>query len=169
MSRGDRRLSHAVHDAFLMGCRFDGWSDFFRWEPWCKAFEKNSLDPAFYTRGRALSETLPWSHIRCRISEDFLKNEWDRSSQEALTKPCSRECVACGVCNGESVRVVSWSMGAPPPPAPLKANLSTGLETFKLAIEVYKVGPARFIGHLDMVKAFRRAARRGGVPLRVSQ
>jgi len=169
LSRGDRRLSHVVHDAFLMGCRFDGWSDFFRWEPWCKAFEKNGLDTAFYTRGRALSETLPWSHIRCSINEGFLRNEWDRSRQETVTKPCSRECVACGVCNGESVRVVSWGMGATPPPAPRKANLPPGPETFKLAIEFHKVGAARFIGHLDMAKAFRRAARRGGVPLRFSQ
>jgi radical SAM family uncharacterized protein/radical SAM-linked protein len=168
-SRGDRRLSQVLYDAFRIGCRFDGWSEFFQWEPWCRAFESHNIHMAFYTRRRPHSEILPWSHIRCGVSETFLKNEWQRSRQQTPSPPCRSECTACGVCAAEKTTVVSWKMkdgGAPSPPRP---PFHTKREPVKLSLEFEKVGPARFLGHLDMARAFHRAARRAGVPLRYSQ
>lgn len=39
----------------------------------------------------------------------------------------------------------------------------------RLPLEFHKVGPSRFLGHLDMAKAFHRAARRARLPLGYSQ
>lgn len=167
-SRGDRRLSRVLHDAFKMGCRFDGWSESFQWGLWCRAFEKNGIAMAFYTQARAFSEILPWNHIRCGVSEKFLKNEWHRAKQQTGTPPCRSGCTVCGVCDGEKIGVVSWkmkeaSLTSPRPPR------SARRETVKLPLEFEKVGPARFLGHLDMARAFHRAARRAGIPLCYSQ
>jgi radical SAM family uncharacterized protein/radical SAM-linked protein len=167
-SRGDRRLSRVIHDAFTMGCRFDGWSESFQWESWCRAFEKNGIDMASYTRERASSEILPWNHIQCSVSEEFLKKERERSRQATATDPCRKGCTACGVCDHERIALVSWKM-KDGPPLSLRDADTRGEEPVKLLLEFQKVGPARLLGHLDMARAFHRAARRSGVPLRYSQ
>ncbi len=167
-SRGDRRLSQVLYDAFKMGCRFDGWSECFQWETWCRAFERNGIEMGFYLRGRPFSETLPWSHIRCGVSERFLKNEWNRSRLEIGTHPCRRDCTRCGVCNGSKIRTRSWK-GKHEPALPQKSTGSPRGEGANVLLEFQKVGSSRFLGHLDMARAFHRAARRGGIPLRYSQ
>jgi radical SAM family uncharacterized protein/radical SAM-linked protein len=167
-SRGDRRLAPVLEDAFTMGCRFDGWGELFQWNLWCKAFEKNQVSMASYIRARELAETLPWAHIRCGVHEEFLKNERIRSRQERKTSPCQNGCTTCGVCDGQEVQVISWkktrdSLWSPVPLSPRDG------QPRKAWLEYEKVGPSRFIGHLDMVKAFHRAARRAGVALCYSQ
>ncbi len=167
-SRGDRRLSQVIHDAFKMGCRFDGWSESFQWDLWCSAFERNGIDKDSYLRARPVSEILPWSHIRCGVSEMYLKRERARSRRATGTIPCRMECTACGVCNDENVRLVSWKATATPLTS-TKPDGSTRGQVSRLLFEFQKVGSARFLGHLDMAKAFQRAARRACVPLRYSQ
>jgi len=167
-SRGDRQLSQVIHDAFKMGCRFDGWSESFRWDLWCRAFERNGIDKDFYLRARTFSEILPWDHIRCGVSEEYLKHERVRSQRETGTVPCRMECTACGVCNEQNVGLVSWKAAEAPLASPRPACSTRG-QALRLLFEFQKVGPARFLGHLDMAKAFHRAARRACVPLRYSQ
>jgi radical SAM family uncharacterized protein/radical SAM-linked protein len=167
-SRGDRRLSRVLYDAFKMGCRFDGWGEAFRWEPWCLAFERNGIDMEFYIRRRTLSETLPWSHIRAGVSARFLKNERRRAWEQTGTPPCRNECTVCGVCDSEEIHVISWRSHRAPS-ASGRSSPPAQRESVKLFLEFEKLGPARFLGHLDMAKAFHRAARRAGISLRHSQ
>jgi radical SAM-linked protein len=167
-SRGDRRLSRVLSDAFKMGCRFDGWSESLDWGLWCKAFEKNGIDMAFYTRRRAFSEILPWDHIQSGVTETFLKNEWRQSRQETGTHACQKACRTCGVCDGETTHVVSCQR-ADTPSEPLRQPPPMIRETTKLLVEFQKIGPARFLGHLDMARAFHRAVRRAGISLRYSE
>ncbi|MFR2018965.1 MAG: TIGR03960 family B12-binding radical SAM protein, partial [Eubacterium sp.] len=64
LARGDRRLSAVIYSAFKDGCKFDSWDEHFKFASWMKAFEKNNLDPYFYTqRKRNFSEVLPWDHL----------------------------------------------------------------------------------------------------------
>ena len=63
-SRGDRRLSNCLYEAWKSGARFDGWQDYFNYDLWMKAFEATGIDPAFYAeRARSLDEILPWAFI----------------------------------------------------------------------------------------------------------
>lgn len=63
-SRGDRRLSGSIYEAWSNGARFDGWQDKFNFNIWMKAFEKNGIDPYFYVnRKRPPDELLPWAFI----------------------------------------------------------------------------------------------------------
>jgi len=97
-ARGDRKLAPVLHEAFKLGCHFDGWTEFFDNEKWLKAFENANVDPDFYAlRERSVDEVLPWSHIDSGVSQEFLKREWDKALIGEITHDCRKGCVGCGV------------------------------------------------------------------------
>jgi hypothetical protein len=97
-SRGDRRLGRVLLAAWRKGCRFDAWDEHFRFAAWQEAFQEAGLDPAFYAnRRRGDDETLPWSHISCGVSVDFLREERERAYRREVTLDCRLHgCRACG-------------------------------------------------------------------------
>lgn len=97
-ARGDRRLSKVLIAAYEMGCRFDGWQEFFNFEKWMTAFEETNIDPWFYTsRERSYDEILPWDVIDAGLSKDFLKKEYDLALEAKVTEDCRNGCTGCGV------------------------------------------------------------------------
>ena len=99
ISRGDRRLGGVIHRAWELGAKFDGWSEHFNYENWLTAFRECGLTPEFYARReRSQDETLPWAHINCGVSEEFLKRELKNALENEETIDCrSAECHACGI------------------------------------------------------------------------
>jgi radical SAM family uncharacterized protein/radical SAM-linked protein len=98
LSRGDRRVGEALLKAHQLGCRFDGWSEMFRWDLWMKAFEELSLDPHCYNRDMALQEVLPWDFIDIGVSKKFLLKERERSFNQIQTTDCKwGDCRGCGI------------------------------------------------------------------------
>ena len=110
LSRGDRRLSAVIETAWRNGAKFDGWTDQFKDEVWKDAFCRCGIAPEFYSRRtRDLEEALPWAHTSPGVSEDFLRREWQRAQEAALTHDCRREtCTGCGVCPELGCDVVDW-------------------------------------------------------------
>lgn len=110
LSRGDRRLSAVIETAWRNGAKFDGWTDQFKDEVWKDAFCRCGVAPEFYSRRtRDLEEVLPWAHTSPGVSEDFLRREWQRAQEAALTHDCRREtCTGCGVCLELGCDVVDW-------------------------------------------------------------
>ncbi len=110
LSRGDRRLAPVIETAWRNGAKFDGWTDQFKDEVWHAAFESCGIDPAYYSRReRALDEALPWAHTSPGVSQEFLRREWQRAQEAALTHDCRREaCTGCGVCPKLDCAVVDW-------------------------------------------------------------
>ena len=110
LSRGDRRLSAVIETAWRNGAKFDGWTDQFKDEVWKDAFRRCGVAPEFYSRRtRDLEEVLPWAHTSPGVSEDFLRREWQRAEEAALTHDCRREtCTGCGVCPKLGCDVVDW-------------------------------------------------------------
>ena len=75
-SRGDRRLSNVLLEAYARGCRFDSWAEHFRPAAWREAFEAAGLDPAYYAnRERSVDEPLPWAHMDMLVTQAYLKHE----------------------------------------------------------------------------------------------
>ena len=109
-SRGDRRLSAVIETAWRNGAKFDGWTDQFKDEVWKDAFCRCGVAPEFYSRRtRDLEEVLPWAHTSPGVSEDFLRREWQRAQEAALTHDCRREtCTGCGVCPELGCEIVDW-------------------------------------------------------------
>ena len=110
LSRGDRRLSAVIETAWRNGAKFDGWTDQFKDEVWKNAFCRCGVAPEFYSRRtRDPEEALPWAHTSPGVSQDFLRREWQRAQEAALTHDCRREtCTGCGVCPELGCDVVDW-------------------------------------------------------------
>ena len=97
LARGDRRLNAVILDAYKNGCKFDSWDDRFNFDGWMNAFEKNDIDPHFYTqRQRDFSELLPWDHLDYGISRKFLEKENLKAHENKTTPHCRIKCSGCG-------------------------------------------------------------------------
>ena len=97
-ARGDRRTSDALEAAWKLGCRFDGWTDQFRFDKWMEAFEQTGVDPAFYAnRRREKDELLPWAFIDAGVTQQYLWREYERAVQAQTTPDCRKGCQGCGL------------------------------------------------------------------------
>lgn len=187
LSRGDRRLSQVIFNAWQAGAKFDSWSDYFDYDLWQKAIADAGLDGDFYLRERDLDEVLPWDHIDNKLLKKFLKRERRKAYQEATVIDCRDGCLACGVCDFEelTMRIVKDG-NVPKADAELdqktpwleKAaerieNPTTSMElpehVFTARIRYQKAGLASFLGHLDVNRAFLRAIMLAEIPVVYSQ
>jgi radical SAM family uncharacterized protein len=101
LSRGDRRLAHAVHRAWQLGAKFDAWSEYHRWSAWQQAMDECGLSVEWYAyRERDLWETMPWDHIDGGVTAAYLRKEWHRTLNKVKTLDCHHgECNVCGMQN----------------------------------------------------------------------
>ncbi|MDD5495472.1 MAG: TIGR03960 family B12-binding radical SAM protein [Candidatus Omnitrophica bacterium] len=84
-SRGDRRLSEAIYNAWRSGCRFDGWRDFFNFGAWMNSFKNSGIDPFFYAyRKRSGDEILPWDFVDIGIGKDYFLKEAKTAGNTAV-------------------------------------------------------------------------------------
>ena len=80
LTRGDRRVSAALEEAWRRGCRLDGWRECFKSDVWWQTFADLGIDPAFYSqRNRPIDEVLPWDHVNVKKGREYLEKEQNRS------------------------------------------------------------------------------------------
>ena len=97
MARGDRRVGRVLLEARKLGCRLDGWDEYFDYEKWLEAFRRAGVDPDFYTtRGFGPDELLPWQTIDVGVSGRFLARERDKALRSEPTPDCRTHCNGCG-------------------------------------------------------------------------
>jgi len=97
-ARGDRRLGAVIKAAFNKGCKFDGWDEFFSYNKWTEAFDECNIDMNFYsTRKREYDEILPWDHIDCGVSKEFLIRENEKALKAETSHDCRNGCLACNI------------------------------------------------------------------------
>ncbi|MFQ5905163.1 MAG: TIGR03960 family B12-binding radical SAM protein [bacterium] len=144
MSRGDKKLSSVVLAAFRRGCRFDGWSERFNHEKWLRSFEESGIDPLSYTRRIGDEEQLPWSFIGMGVV-----------STDGALRPEPQVEGETGLCDsGRKPRRTAYV-------SPYRVE--------RHRVKYMKLDEARFISHLDLMRAIVRTLRRAGVPLAYSQ
>lgn len=99
-ARGGRRAGDILERAWQLGCKFDSWSDHFKFDKWLQAFHDLGADPAFYAnRPFPEDEVLPWDHIDTGVSRDFLLAEYHKALDILTTGDCRfDQCTVCGVC-----------------------------------------------------------------------
>lgn len=165
-SRGDRRLSAVLIEAWRMGARFDAWTEHYKRAIWQEAFKRTGLSPEFYLyRARSMNETLPWDHIKSGVSKEYLKKEWEKAMEGKETPDCREQCLACGVCDHKKVDMNLCKDWAPPlrTKASRLENDAEMIKKYRLTFS--KTGSARYLSHLEMVRLFIRACRRAGLSL----
>lgn len=96
-AKGDRRLGEVLITAQELGCKFDGWTDFFDYDKWMKAFELNGIDPDFYALRRIpYDEILPWDYADIGVPKSYFIKEHKKAYEEITTLSCREECSGCG-------------------------------------------------------------------------
>ena len=95
---GGREMCDVLETAWRLGCRFDGWSDQFKYDKWLEAFERCGIQPEDVAcRDRALDENLPWDHLDCGVSKEFLTREYNKAMRAETTQDCRKGCIGCGM------------------------------------------------------------------------
>lgn len=165
-ARGDRRLARVLIRAVELGCRFDGWREHFSLERWLQACAECGIEPEWYLRRRELDEVLPWDHLDCGVTREFLLAERERALAEAATKDCrDGNCSACGVCDFTVVtNRISKQATVPPRPDVLAEEPVAA----RMRLRFGKTGVMRYLSHLELITVFTRAVSRGGVPIMFS-
>jgi len=170
-SRGDRKLSRVIIEAWKRGARYDAWGEHFRLGVWEEAFSISGLKPAQYVhRERPLDEILPWDHINSGVRKAYLINEWNRAKQHALTPDCREKCLECGVCNHETVDPILFQKSDlifNPKISTAKASTTESIKKYRITFT--KMDKARHLSHLELARTFIRAFRRAGLNLAYSR
>ncbi|NLI45817.1 MAG: TIGR03960 family B12-binding radical SAM protein [Acidobacteria bacterium] len=191
LSRGDRRLTPVILDAWRSGARFDGWDECFRPDRWDAAFARCRVDPSVYLAPVTPGHELPWGHIDLGASDAFLRREWTAASECRSTpacgvrpaatpdKPVIAHCLACGAgCDIPAMRkrrernvavLAEMSRRAAEIAASATAGATEVAATQRYRITFTKLGPAAWLSHLDLVRTMQRILRRSGLPLSYTQ
>lgn len=97
-ARGDRKVCRLLEHAYHLGCKFDGWTEYFKPQLWEQAFAETETDLEFYAyRERDYEEILPWDIIDPLISREFLIRENEKAKAAQVTPDCRRGCAGCGI------------------------------------------------------------------------
>ena len=108
-SRGGREVGALLLAAYRRGCRFDGWTEQCRFDAWEAAMAETGIDARDYLRRRFLNEALPWDHLSCGVTKEYLQRELAYAVEGRLTPDCSIErCTYCGACDFTQVRNVTY-------------------------------------------------------------
>ncbi|MBP7865396.1 MAG: TIGR03960 family B12-binding radical SAM protein [Acidobacteria bacterium] len=192
LSRGDRRVSAVVAEAWRRGARFDGWNEVFRPEAWEAAFEAVGVGPRTWLDALDPDTPTPWSHVDLGARTDWLRTEWDAALTSRLTPACVSEsagpapgeglrfrCRDCGAActpadlarrSAENARFLAEALGPAPPGENRPADPAPGpseAKPFRLTFS--RSGPAVWLSHLDQVRVLQRTLRRSGMPIRYSE
>jgi len=185
MSRGDRRLSHAIERAFRGGARFDSWTEHLREDLWREAFAACEIDPAYYAhREIPHAETLPWDHIDCGVSKDWLWRDHKAGLRGSFMANCATDdCQGCGICDFENIKNRTYNPGKSAPSdqsdkpdrpdgpgqfrtsaqPPQAQSDSTEDTPRRFRVQFAKQGRSAWLGHLDLMEIMARAFKRAGL------
>jgi radical SAM family uncharacterized protein/radical SAM-linked protein len=165
-SRGDRRLTEALVEAWRLGARFDAWGEHFRMDIWKEAFRMTGLSPEFYLyRPRSMEEIFPWDHIKSRVKKDYLEKEWRKALQGKITPDCRERCLDCGVCDHKKIGPMLFKDWTPLPRTekPMTDRRPHEARTYRMTFS--KTEHARYLSHLELIRLFIRAFKRADLNL----
>jgi radical SAM family uncharacterized protein/radical SAM-linked protein len=171
-SRGDRRLCAVIIRAAESGCRFDGWSEHFRFDLWETAFREAGAGMEDYAQKCfPVGGPLPWGHIETGVSARFLADERERAYSASATVACVPEsCSRCDVCGPDTgaIRVAAKDGGVKARPS--HDETPPAIEARLKYLFLYsRSGLVRFLSHLELASAIERAFARAEVPLNFTE
>ncbi len=182
IGRGNRQIATIIESAWRSGAGMDAWIESLdkTYEAWKEFIEQagmldnyKNLEVHTWEGLDSLTEDeikksclqpLPWDHIDCGVTKDWLIEELKKALCEEVTEDCSFEsCSACGVCGNE----MGHNNIINPPPKPNRVNNnSTFSESLsKVRLSFSKTGTMSLLSHLDLMRMFDRAIRRCQLPV----
>lgn len=166
-ARGDRTLCRLVYQAWKMGAKLDGWTEYFLFDRWQAAAGQTGISFDLFTGAFDLDEELPWAGINVGVSQGFLRTERELAYGEVETADCrSGQCSACGACS-LTPRLRAFGSSAVVPDSVVATQVTQSPTSYRC---VFAKGAAiRFLGHRDMVSILHRALMAAKVPIEFSQ
>jgi radical SAM family uncharacterized protein/radical SAM-linked protein len=165
-SRGDRRLTRVLVEAWQQGAHFDSWSEHLSIDIWKKAFKTCNLDPDFYLlRERDHGEILPWEHINSGISREFLLSEWQKAIEGKQTPDCRQYCSDCGVCSDNNISPVFFDTWHPLEEKESLKPKQPNEQGKRYRLCFTKLEKTQYLSHLELIQVLIRAFRRVGMDL----
>ncbi len=178
LSRADRRFAPVILSAWRRGAVLDGWTEHLRLDAWRDAFAEHGIDPdAWVTREIPPEAELPWEVIDPLVRREWLAAESRAALAGRTVEPCGEEaCTRCAPFAAHCIRGVvaagrrenaAWADRAR---AARRETEETGggdggpdPPVYRWRARFAKEGPARFLGHLDLVRAIVMGFRRAGI------
>lgn len=151
LARGDAKLSEVIMAAYREGCRFDAWSEHFRFETWQRLLGEIIPGWQSYLQKRPPDEILPWS----AITTGFERLIAIRSGKTSALPPIKTR-LRGGFMDDEFIRAQ-------------EDFVRTFQVNARARIRFEKTGDARFIPHIDFVEIVKRALRMAEVPVSFTQ
>jgi radical SAM-linked protein len=167
-STGGSSLSKVLVEAFRLGCRFDGWSDQFRYDLWTRAFEMTGYRMDLHTKRKGRSDLLPWSFIETGAGPEFLWKEYEKALRGESSPPCTKGCTRCGICD-EKIQVKEFTTKETRSRVQRDSSVLKKEMRRKVRMRFTKEGEVRFLSHLELAHLFHRASRRADLPLSYSE
>lgn len=182
LARGGEEMADVIEEAWRRGARFDSWNEHLRLDAWEAAFAILGVTAEqLATRRLEPQERLPWDVITGPVvKKEYLLEERRRALRAESTPDCRFQgCTGCGVCDHIKLTLDLASEPASEEfdVAAQKARGSheqSGIDeavsyTTRYLLEFSVSGRLRFLSHLDTMEVLRRAVRRTGARLSMSQ
>lgn len=176
-SRGDRRASKVILNAYKKGARLDAWDEHLKQNMplWEEAMNESGYDvKGWIYREWDENEELPWDSVTLGTSKAFFQKEWQKSKEHILTKKCSPDCDhKCSICNTkENVKVhtkeEAEKISAQTPLKPVKkspvypdCNIPV---LYRVIAYFTRNRGAEYTAYLAQVEIFHKAVLRSSLP-----
>lgn len=168
-SRGDRRLSRLLEQAWQDGARLDSWSEHFSLERWRTSAAACGIELESYLRRREVSEVLPWDHLHSGVDRSFLEAELAKALAQTYTPDCRiHGCQGCGLCDFKTVRPVVHQRPEPAPAAKRPNSWrreQPPQQGIAYRVHYARLGDSRFYGHLEVLQLIFRVLQRTKLPV----
>jgi len=173
MSRGDERAGLLCKEAWLSGSRLDPWSEFINREKWLEIFDKNMdyIDSIFSGDNKIPS----WNVIDPCVTQNYLKNELEKSVNSKRTIKCDKNCRLCGVCDTEKyvennpVIINKNIVNHVNNQVNNNENIKTDPAIYRVLFSFTKQDSAVFHGHLSLIEIFSMSFRRANINVLYTQ
>ena len=174
LARGDRRLGAVMVRVQQSGARFEAWGDRFDPALWTAALEAEGLSSDILLRPFETDSPRAYGHIKAGVTDEFLKRELALAGQAQTTADCRWDkCRNCGACGqGAGIDLAQKEPAPEPTAAPAiepAAQSRPTLPGTNYLLNFKKEGRTAFLGHLELVELFKRAFRRAGIDLTMSE
>jgi radical SAM family uncharacterized protein/radical SAM-linked protein len=169
-SRGDRRLSGVLYEAWKKGARFDSWKDEFKFSVWESAFESENIDSQDYLSALDPDLVLPWDHIDTGIKKKHLLEEFDLALKGIASPSCGeRKCEECRGCTLSKFFETKFAEDVPriKRDSPLLGIRTAKVHRYRAFYR--KEGRARFLSQIDLNNVLQQGFRRAGIPVSYSE
>jgi len=107
-AKGGRSLGPVLLKAWQEGCKFDSWSEHFRYLTWLEVFQETGTDAkAIANSTLKYDDILPWEHLDMGVTKAYLWQERLKAYETATTGDCRfASCAVCGICQDLDVAML---------------------------------------------------------------